>query len=72
MIGLLKDPLPTARRMARYLERLRKAGSPRPLCFPVPALNRMGMELGLVAAPLAGLVNRALLGWRGRGWHDSG
>lgn len=72
LLTLLKDPAPTARRMARYLERLRAARSPRPLCFPVPGLYRMKAELALVAAPLPSLVNVSLRDWKGRGWWDSG
>lgn len=72
LLGLLKDPSLHARRMARYLERLRAARLPRPLCFAMSGLHRVNAELALVAGPLPGLVNRALSGWKGRGWWDSG
>ncbi|MEE2878481.1 MAG: hypothetical protein VX593_05695 [Pseudomonadota bacterium] len=63
MAGMLEDPVPAARRMARLLTRLKRRGAMRPCCAPQSRLHRLDHELGLIASTLPGLVNQALKGW---------
>lgn len=67
LIGLLADPEPTARRMARRLARLRASGEAAPIIFPLERLHRLGPALGLIAAALPGHLNLALASF-----YDSG
>ena len=61
---VLKDPDASARRLARTIERWRKAGEPAPMCAPLPGARRLGPELGLVSSLLPQLVGRALQAWK--------
>ncbi len=59
----LTHPGRLARRMARYLGKLRSEGHARPLCPPEPRAARLGTELGLVVSLLPGAVSKALDSW---------
>ncbi|HAE28307.1 MULTISPECIES: hypothetical protein [Hyphomonas] len=62
---ILPNPETYAVRVARIMERQRRAGAPRPLCLPI-ATHRLKPELGAVAAGLPMLLADAF----GR-WNDS-
>ena len=63
LIGHLAHPDRLARRMARHLARLKRAGEPRPVCLPMDGLHRLSPALGLIAAALPAEVSAALATW---------
>ncbi len=67
LTALLEDPSRAARHMARRLDRLRRAGEPKPWCWPETRRDRMPYALALIAGILPQKVNAALAGW-----YDSG
>jgi len=64
---ILRNPERYARRVARTLDRHRKAGEPRPACLPMTTTARLHPELGLVAAGLPQLLVAAFDRWIGTG-----
>ncbi|GGB71291.1 hypothetical protein GCM10011503_19950 [Henriciella pelagia] len=48
--GLAKDPTAAARRLARRFRQMKRANAIIPLACPVPGLNRLPGELGLLAS----------------------
>ncbi|MEZ6000662.1 hypothetical protein [Hyphomonas sp.] len=59
---ILRHPEKYALRVARVMERRRRAGAPRPLCAPIPTY-RLKPELGAAAAGLPMLLSEAFNRW---------
>jgi hypothetical protein len=59
---ILRHPEKYALRVARVMERRRRAGAPRPLCAPIPT-HRLKPELGAAAAGLPMLLADACSRW---------
>ena len=60
---VLDNPELHARRLARSLERQRKAGAPKPVALPMASAYRLRPELGAIATALPGLLSAALERW---------
>ena len=60
---VLADPQAFATRLARILERQKKARRPRPVILPIGHTFRLKPELGLVASVLPGLLRLAFEDW---------
>ena len=67
LLARLEAPDRLARRMARHLARLKRAGEACPVCWPLDGLHRLDAGLGLIAAALPHAIAEAL-----SGWYDSG
>ena len=59
---ILRNPEKYAVRVARVMERQRRAGAPRPLCLPMQT-HRLKPELGAIAAGLPMLLADAFTRW---------
>tara|TARA_R110002167_G_scaffold9312_1_gene42628 strand:- start:64 stop:660 length:597 start_codon:yes stop_codon:yes gene_type:complete len=64
---LLAAPEAHARRLARTLERQRKAGDPAPMALPMTRTHRMPPELGAIATALPELLRDAFKSWESSG-----
>ena len=64
---LLAAPEAHARRLARTLERQRKAGDPAPMALPMTRTHRMPPELGAIATALPELLRNAFKSWESSG-----
>jgi hypothetical protein len=64
---LLAAPEAHARRLARTLERQRKAGEAAPMALPMPRTHRMPPELGAIATALPELLRAAFKSWESSG-----
>ena len=62
LVRILRNPEKYALRVARVLERRRRAGAPRPLCTPIETF-RLKPELGAAAAGLPMLLADAFSRW---------
>lgn len=60
---ILRHPERYARRLARTLERRRKAGERPPICPLADRTHRLHPELGIIATGLPRLLTRALKDW---------
>ena len=60
---LLENPYPAAKRMARLLARLKRAGAAKPVVLPQTGLSRLKPDLALTASILPERVGDALAGW---------
>jgi hypothetical protein len=59
---ILRNPEKYALRVARVMDRRRRAGAPRPVCLPMPT-HRLKPELGVMAAGLPMLIAEAYDLW---------
>ena len=64
---LLAAPEAHAKRLARTLERQRKAGEAAPIALPMPRTHRMPPELGAIATALPELLRDAFKSWETSG-----
>ena len=64
---VLKDPVHYAIRVARVLDRRRKAGEPAPDCAPMTRTTRLHPELSMVASGLPQMLAEAFTRWEGSG-----
>ncbi|MEH6489905.1 hypothetical protein [Hyphomonas oceanitis] len=64
---LLAAPEAHARRLARTLERQRKAGEAAPVALPMTRTHRMPPELGAIATALPELLRAAFKSWESSG-----
>tara|TARA_R110002020_G_scaffold475934_2_gene714654 strand:- start:3703 stop:4278 length:576 start_codon:yes stop_codon:yes gene_type:complete len=64
---LLAAPEAHARRLARTLERQRKAGEAAPMALPMTRTHRMPPELGAIATALPELLRNAFKSWETSG-----
>mgnify|MGYP003626986287 FL=1 len=64
---LLAAPEAHAKRLARTLERHRKAGDPAPMALPMPRSHRLPPELGAIATALPELLRDAFKSWESSG-----
>ena len=64
---LLAAPDAHARRLARTLERQRKAGEAAPMALPMTRTHRMPPELGAIATALPELLRDAFKSWESSG-----
>jgi hypothetical protein len=64
---LLAAPEAHARRLARTLERQRKAGEAAPMALPMNRTHRMPPELGAIATALPELLRDAFRSWESSG-----
>ena len=64
---LLAAPEAHAKRLARTLERQRKAGEPAPMALPMTRTHRMPTELGAIATALPELLRAAFKSWESSG-----
>ncbi|MEH6487450.1 hypothetical protein [Hyphomonas oceanitis] len=64
---LLAAPEAHAKRLARTLERQRKAGDPAPMALPMTRTHRMPPELGAIATALPELLRDAFKSWESSG-----
>ncbi|KDA02925.1 hypothetical protein [Hyphomonas oceanitis] len=64
---LLAAPEAHARRLARTLERQRKAGEAAPMALPMHRTHRMPPELGAIATALPELLRHAFKSWETSG-----
>ena len=65
--ALLAAPEAHARRLARTLERQRKAGDPAPMALPMTRTHRLPPELGAIATALPELLREAFKSWESSG-----
>ena len=65
--ALLAAPEAHARRLARTLERQRKAGESPPIALPMAHTHRMPAELGIIATALPELLRAAFKSWESSG-----
>ncbi|MEH6807521.1 MAG: hypothetical protein V7651_01635 [Hyphomonas oceanitis] len=64
---LLAAPEAHARRLARTLERQRKAGEAAPMALPMTRTHRLPPELGAIATALPELLRNAFKSWESSG-----
>ena len=64
---LLAAPEAHAKRLARTLERQRKAGDPAPMALPMTRTHRLPPELGAIATALPELLREAFKIWESSG-----
>ncbi|MEH6810185.1 MAG: hypothetical protein V7651_15110 [Hyphomonas oceanitis] len=64
---LLAAPEAHAKRLARTLERQRKAGEAAPMALPMTRTHRMPPELGAIATALPELLRNAFKSWESSG-----
>ena len=65
--ALLAAPEAHARRLARTLERQRKAGEAAPMALPMTRTHRLPPELGAIATALPELLREAFKSWESSG-----